>query len=338
MDVHDIVKHIGIDNVEALPRDVSPRQYFRCKKDGRSLILMLYPVASEPNRTELINFINIGSWLGRNGVGTPDLVLVDEGGCYALVEDLGGVSFGRALREGNVVQEKIYEMGTGILKCLSKIEPLSGLPSYEDGAVHEKRRQLMDYYVPYIRGGAVSEVVVDGFLQVWNEIENGLPPCPQGFVHGDFHLENIMLRDEQGALIDYQDAMIGPQPYDLLNLLEDARADVPEAIQVEMIDWYCDEMCTTDKEAFLIWYRVLAAQFHGRVLGLFIKLSAEQGRDSYLSHIPRLQLYMKRSLEDPILAPLKIWFEKEGVDFDSIKDLDGDIIRTIFETVSFDAR
>ncbi len=334
MDLKALSEKLGLDDLTALPRDVSPRQYFRCQKDERSLILMLYPEADDANREELQNFIRIGAWLDQNGVGAPALDVVDDQSCYALLEDLGSVSFGRALRENILTQEGVYKLGTGILKRLSSVKPLSGLPEYQDGAVHEKRRQLIDYYVAYAHKLDVDDYLVTSFLSVWSEIEATLPPCPKAFVHGDFHLENIMLREGEGALIDYQDAMLGPMPYDLLNLLEDARADVPLEIQSSMIDWYCEDMSASEKVVFLKWYRVLAAQFHGRVLGLFIKLAAEQNRDSYLVHIPRLQNYMKRSLNDPILAPLKQWFEKEGVDFEPLKDLHGDHIRTAFRNMS----
>lgn len=299
---------------------------------------MSYPEVSADNLSELNAFINIGAWLEKQGIKAPALYSLHKDKCLAVFEDLGNISFGSSLKQGGN-QENLYQLATNVL-CILRDAECSDLPDYYDGKVHANRRQLIDYYVGYIKKEGQHEGVVDEYNAVWQEIERSLPPCPKGFVHGDFHLENLIYKEgeegiKQCALIDYQDAMHGPLPYDLLNLLENARATVPEKIKKEMIGLYCRGMSEQDKKAFTDWYGVLSAQFHGRVLGLFIKLAAEQGRDSYLCHIPRLQNYMIESLKNPLLKPLKQWFEKEGVDFAPIKDLDGDRIRSVFQNISF---
>ena len=50
----------------------------------------------------------------------------------------------------------------------------------------------------------------------------------QVMVHRDFHIDNLFfLKDRKGiqqcGIIDFQDAVVGPQAYDLVSLLEDAR-------------------------------------------------------------------------------------------------------------------
>ncbi len=341
LDQVSLAREIGVDTLTALPRDVSARQYYRGEKDGRNLIVMLYPEVSPENHAEMMGFIRISQWLSAQGIKTPDLYDVNEDQCFAVFEDLGATSFGKCFHQGLLDKGALYGLGTDVLKRIKDAgAPDLDLPEYRDSRIHENRRQLLDYYAAFVKGERIEEHKVDEFLSVWDEIEQALPPCPVGFVHGDYHLENLMFRDQEAgiaqcALIDFQDALHGPIAYDLVNLLEDARIDVPEDIRSAMIDRYCDGMTINDKRIFMNWYRVLSAQFHGRVLGLFIKLAAEQGRDSYLIHIPRLQNYMLRSLDDPILAPLKSWFAKEGLDFQPINDLDGDHIRCVFQNRSF---
>ena len=341
VDIQSLKDEICADFISALPRDVSPREYFRGRKDDREFILMLYPDASQGHIEEMLGFIRIGKRLSDASLKTPDLYEKNEEKCYSLFEYLGEESFGAFLRSNPQKREYIYELATDVLRIMGANKNLSNdLPLYKDSRIHENRRQIVDYYISLLREYCTSEQNVQSYLSVWDEIESSLPSCPQGFVHGDFHLENmIYVPYEKGirhcGLIDYQDALHGSLPYDLVNLLEDARIDVPQDLRVAMIDRYCAGMSAQEKSEFLDWYRVLGTQFHCRVLGLFIKLSAEQGRDSYLVHINRLQNYIKDALENPILLPLKLWFEKEGVDFDSIKDLDGDIIRKTFRNTSF---
>ncbi len=341
IDKQTLARKLGVDDLETLPRDVSPRHYFRGNKDGKAFIVMLYPDASAENLNELKGFIDIGRWLDEQGVKTPSLYEISEQDCYGVFEDLGTTSFGKCYHQGVLDKPNLYAFGTDVLVRIKDAEHvIDGLPHYSQSRINQNRRQLLDYYHAYRTGVKTAEGKVDEFFNVWDEIEAGLPPCPQGFVHGDFHLENLMYCEaekgiKQCALIDYQDALFGPLPYDLVNLLEDARIDVPDDIRQKMIKRYCAGMSEQEEQAFLCWYRVLCAQFHGRVLGLFIKLAAEQERDSYLIHIARLQDYMRKSLQDPVLAPLKAWFDKEGVDFTPLNELDGNHIRKVFRNISF---
>ncbi len=314
-----------INNPESIPGDVSPRKYYRGKMDGRNVILMQYPSPDKKTRGELINFIKITDWLQKQGIKSPEILQHSDAECAAIIEDLGAKSFGDLYQEN---PKHFYACATNTLIKLKNTKPPE-LPNYQETGIYRKRRQFIDYYATY---QLEKRIDADEFWDVWKEIESDLPPCPQGFVHGDYHLENmIYTQDRQCALIDFQDAFIGPLPYDLLNLLEDARVDVPKDIRNTMIEKYCADI--EDKESFMNWYAILSAQFHGRVLGLFIMLAAEQGRDKYLVHIPRLQNYMYENLKNPILRPLKSWFDKQGLDFEKPLDLDGNRIRKTFKTL-----
>ena len=335
-DIEKLSKDVGLTNISILPRDVSPRQYIRGEREEQKIILMLYPDADKHSKGELRSFIKIGKDLSCNGIKTPQIYEFDEDKCYAILEDLGKISFGECLKKTIIDKEEAYRLATDVLIRMRDVDVSKNLPTYKNSRIYENRRQLIDYYMHIKRGLKPNEDTVQDFLSICNEIENNLPPCPQGFLHGDYHLENLMYQEKaQGldrcAVIDFQDALSGPLPYDLVNLLEDARIDVPDEIHYAMIERYCQNMEKQEKENFLIWFRVLAAQFHGRVLGLFIKLAVEQNRDSYLIHIPRLQRYMIKSLEHPVLDPLKNWFKKEGLDFMATSDLDGNHIREIFK-------
>jgi len=124
------------------------------------------------------------------------------------------------------------------------------------------------------------------------------------------------------GLIDFQDAFWGPLPYDLLNLLEDARQTVPDDIKAAMKDLYCTDMNAEERKTFDEWYVLLSCHFHCRVLGLFVKLKQERGMDEYLCHIPRLQGYIKEHLKNPIMQPLKEFIERYAVSLDvEVSDL-----------------
>ena len=162
----------------------------------------------------------------------------------------------------------------------------------------------------YFKG---TQEQVATYNDLWVSFEEKLPPCPQTLLHGDYHLHNLMwLPQREGikraGLIDLGTAMWGPVPYDLVNLLEDVRRDVPEEIKSEMRTFYCQHMLPDELDDFDLWYDVLTFQFHSRVIGQIVKLD----RDDLKQHLPRLRQYIKTHLEKDIFAPFKTWLNDQG--------------------------
>lgn len=302
-------------------RDSSIRRYFRVTKNGQSAILMeTVPDGSEhatPGHS-LMDFIVIDGWLDETGLKVPEIYEQDLENGYLLLEDLGDQCFRDAVRSGEDVT-KLYEIGSGVLEHLSLQDCPLNLPNYYDSHVHKRHRRVIDWYVPLKCQKQNDDGLTQAYYAAWEEIERYLPLCPQGFVHVDFHAQNLMwLPHEQGlkrcGILDFQGAMIGPQPYDLANLLEDARNDIPDEIK--------DKALASLDDASRAWFRVLATQFHCRVIGQFIKQAVVDENPQYLHHIPRLENYIDQGLQDPVLKPLKEFFAGQGINFSENADLD----------------
>ncbi|GJL84460.1 MAG: aminoglycoside phosphotransferase [Micavibrio sp.] len=265
------------------------------------------------DKQQIHDFIRIGQWLNDIGLKAPEIYEADEAQGFLLLEDFGDVSFRKAIEKGQDVGA-LYQLADDVLEHLKVQDCPLSLPDYYSSAIHEKRRFVVDYYIPAVRGEENPQGLVEDYLSVWDGIEKSLPPCPTGFVHADYHLENMMwLPGEEGVkrlgLLDFQEALSGPVAYDLVNLLEDARVAVPDDIKNEILG----------RQDALVrsWYRILGTQFHCRVIGLFIKLAQEDGKTQYLQHVPRLGAYIKKGLEDPLLAPMKRWFKDQKISFDA---------------------
>ncbi len=346
----------GWDGAKLSPvgEDCAFRRYFRLGKKSETAILMeTVPDGSAiatPGHS-LRDFIRIGAFLRAAGLHTPEIYHADSENGYLLLEDFGDVSFKAELLSCQNPRE-LYALATDVLSFMRrKIGPGEiELPRYYDSHVHKGLRRIIDWYFPVARGRRNEDGLAEDYLAVWHKIEKQLPPCPQGFLHIDFHVENLMWlpphpdpppvggREEknkpsphggegwvggQGPLracgiLDFQGAMTGPLPYDLANLLEDARVDVDEYLRRAMLDCYCADMTAEEKDIFKNWYRVLATQFHCRVAGQFIRLAVRDGKDRYLAHLPRVARYLEEGLRHPVLKPLKEWFAAEDIDFRKI--------------------
>lgn len=276
----------------------------------------------------LRDYIRIGAYLRSLGMRAPEIFEADERNGYLLLEDFGDVSFKAALA-GGTDRHELYGLAVDVLSHLRmRAKPgVIDLPDYYQSHIHTGRRRIVDWYLPALRGARNPDGMVEEFLSVWDEIEKSLPPCPRGFLHIDYHVENLMWLPggaglDRCGILDFQGAMTGPLPYDLANLLEDARIDVAPELRPAMLDRYCAGMTPEDKENFKNWYRVLATQFHCRVAGQFTRLAVKDGKTRYLAHLPRVAGYLRDGLEHPLLAPLKSWFSKHKVDFSQVPQID----------------
>ena len=109
--------------------------------------------------------------------------------------------------------------------------------------------------------------------------------------------------------------MRGPAPYDLANLLQDARRVVSDEIQKLCMQRFLENIPPDDRVIFSAWYPVLACQFHCRVIGQAIRLAVKDRKTRLLSLIPTLQHHLRADLAHPVLQPLQEFFERNGIGF-----------------------
>ncbi len=308
----------------AIGDDMAFRRYIRLRRgDGATIMLMEALPDTHPHATpghRIGDYIRISRWLREKGVAAPAVHAADEQNGFVLIEDFGDVSFKAALEQGRE-REGLYTLATDVLSLLraKTAAPDIALPGYYQSHVHTGRRRVVDWYMPLVRRARNPDGLAEDYLAVWASIEKKLAPAAQGFLHIDYHFENLMWRPAQSGLsqcgvLDFQGAMYGPAPYDLANLLEDVRVDVPADLRQRMMTRYLEAAPADARENFRQWYRVLATQYHCRVIGQFIKL-VQMGKPRYLAHMPRVARYLREGLKDPLLAPLRVWFAEQGVDF-----------------------
>jgi aminoglycoside/choline kinase family phosphotransferase len=107
--------------------------------------------------------------------------------------------------------------------------------------------------------------------------------------------------------------MIGPTAYDVASLAQDARVTVPADLERALVDHYVElrrQAGGFDAKSFAEAYAILAAQRAMRILGVFVRLAENAGKPGYLNHIPRVREYLARSLREPVLSGLSVWYEK----------------------------
>jgi hypothetical protein len=104
---------------------------------------------------------------------------------------------------------------------------------------------------------------------------------------------------------------MGPAAYDLASLLQDARVDVPEAMEIALLSRYVRARMSKgpfDAGNFARAYAALAAQRASKILGIFARLERRDKKPQYVRHMPRVWNYLQRSLAHPALTQLAAWY------------------------------
>ncbi|MEP2437386.1 MAG: tRNA (adenosine(37)-N6)-threonylcarbamoyltransferase complex ATPase subunit type 1 TsaE [Roseibium sp.] len=322
-----------------LKGDASARSYERVKKDGRTAILMNSPalyseqeLGAELSYSQIVHlaqdvtpFVAVGSELHRRGYGAPEIYASQTGQGLLLIEDLGDEG---VLADGRPHPER-YKAATELLARMHgenwprEIALGDGstyeVPDFSRAAMLAEADLFLDWYVPEMTGTAAPEALRQEFHELWSAALDNIADAQKGWVLRDYHSPKLLCReDRQGldrlALIDFQDAVIGPVAYDVASLLLDARVEVPEDLEAALFETYVEtrkkQNLTFDGVAFKAAYAVMAAQRVTKILGIFVRLARRDHKPVYLAHLPRMNAYLDRALDHPVLSDLKLWYDR----------------------------
>lgn len=283
-----------------LAGDASFRRYFRVQGTGpngaRSAVLMDAPPDLEDSRP----FLAVARHLDGLGFRAPRILAEDMMLGLFLLEDFGDSRMREAIEADPSAETSIYERATDLLIDLHAT-PCADLPPY-DMAIYQREAGLFpEWYMPAV--GAACDT--EAYRAAWDDALAPIADDRSTTVLRDYHAENIMLL-EDGALglLDFQDALAGHPLYDLVSLLQDARRNVPDAIEQQMIARYAARR-PFDAAA----YALLGAQRNAKILGIFTRLWKRDGKPRYLAFQPRMWTYLERDLARPALGPVKAWFD-----------------------------
>lgn len=325
-----------------LQGDASARRYARLRKsDGQRAILMDSPRQPDgpPIRDgkpysriahlaeDVRPFVAVGHALASAGFSTPQIYAHDMDRGMLLIEDLGDAVFGAEVGRG-ADQSALWSRGTDTLLSLRKHRPRSALPlpdgtAYvlpllDHGTLQIEADLLLDWYWPAATGEPVSSATRDTYHALWHDVFTRLLTSPKGWVLRDYHSPNLIALPDRPAprdtgIIDFQDALIGPEAYDLVSLLQDARLDVPAELQASLLARYISGVTAQesgfDPALFRYTYAALGAQRNTKILGIFARLAKRDGKPQYLAHIPRIWGYLGRDLAHPELVALREWYD-----------------------------
>jgi len=289
--------------VVPLTGDASDRRYVRViSSDGTRSVLAVY---GAPFDYATLPFVNVHELLSRMPVPVPAILdHADDLGVLAL-EDLGDLTL-QAHVGTNAVEAhaSLYREAVAFLDVIQRRGRELADARYVSYGIAfdaDKLTWEMDFFVKHFleayRGAVLTPEVRMALAEALGSIVGELAAEPRVLCHRDYHSRNLMLAGDRLCIIDFQDARLGPDTYDLVSLLRDSYVDIGAADTDALIDYFLAlQGRTAERGAFRRRFDLMAVQRNLKALGTFGFQATTRRNPVYLQYIPRTLRYAAETL------------------------------------------
>lgn len=299
--------------------DASARRYVRVQGGPLKKSLVAMVLATEQARfseevmkgpaPQELPFINLQRYLAGIGVRVPGILHVDENHGVVLLEDLGNITLEQEVTQHD--EDTVgawYGQAIDVLVGLQAATARNPNPSclaYTRAFDFDLMRWELDHFREYVveidRKVQFSQSERSEVDAAFDTIARELSGLPRVFVHRDFQSRNLMVVPEGLALIDFQDALLGPVVYDLVALLRDSYVFLQSHRVDELIDRYLSsclrvELPSAEKADFRRYFDLQTVQRKLKDAGRFVFIDRVKHNPSFLSYIPASLAYVREAL------------------------------------------
>ena len=312
--------------VRRLAGHASMRSYWRAGTPPDSLVVMVMPPDARPEEVtrggppEVDPFADVQAFLRELGVRVPEIRAFyrdDPEGGLVVLEDLGDEMLETRLLAG-AAPEPLYA---------GAVDQLARLRARSEGSTHrcialsrrfdrELYRWELDHFREWLleawKGARLSPAEREVVDREFDRIAGTLEAEPPGFTHRDYQSRNIMvLPSGEQAVIDFQDALLGPRQYDLVALLRDSYVELPDELVERMLRRWLDAFAAAGgprlaSGPFREGFDLITVQRKLKDAGRFVFIDRVRGNPGFLRSIPASLRYVREALaRRPDLAALQ---------------------------------
>lgn len=298
----------GVQQVVPLTGDASDRRYFRVHfADRPSIVLALH---AGPIDVETLPFVLIARLMRAIPLPVPAILHASSELGVLGLEDLGDVTLQAHLGVASRAEHAaLYRQAVDFVAILQQRGAALASPAYPAYAIAfdvEKLTWELEFFVKHYlvayRGLTLPQAARDALAAEWAGIAGELAAEPRVLCHRDYHSRNLMLHDGSLYIIDFQDARMGPDTYDLASLLRDSYVDLTPAQVDELIAYFLaltrnpGDRQGDEGAAFRRRFDLMALQRNLKALGTFGYQTTTRGNPVYIQYMPRTLSYVKATL------------------------------------------
>ncbi len=296
----------GLDGASVVPLtgDASDRRYFRVgHPTAASAIVALY---AAPFEDASLPFLNVARLFAAAALPIP--AVLDTAGDLGVVllEDLGDTTLQTHIGDESAsAYAVLYRQAADLVEMLQRRGAALESPEYLPFGLAfdvEKLSWELHFFVTHFLEGhrrAVLTPALRGALtEEMDAVVAELAAEPRVICHRDYHSRNLMWSGGRLHLIDFQDARMGPETYDLASLLRDAYVEVPDDLVDDILAHFLVTRgrANEDPSDFRRRFDLMTVQRTLKALGTFGFQASARGNPSYLPYVPRAIGYARRAL------------------------------------------
>jgi aminoglycoside/choline kinase family phosphotransferase len=286
-----------------LTADASDRRYVRVSRnDDESIVLAVH---AAPIEFATLPFANVTTLLHRMALPAPRILgHSDRDGILAL-SDLGDMTLQAHLAaNGGADRTALYRNAVELIEQLQRRGGELASDEYVPYRIAfdvDKLTWELNFFVRHFlesyRGATLDDDDRATLADEWRLLAGELAAEPRVLCHRDYHSRNLMVVDGGLYLIDFQDARLGPDTYDLVSLLRDSYVDFEEAEVDDLIAYFLALKQGTAREEFRRRFDVMAVQRNLKALGTFGFQTTTKSNPVYVQYIPRTAAHARRNLK-----------------------------------------
>ena len=285
---------VGEIKITPIEKGGSDRKFYRVRCSAeQTLILVKYNLEREENR----HYVEIAEFLEAHNIRAPKIYFHDPAEGLIWLEDLGERDLFSYRGERWLARRAFYESALDEIAKLHRLpesvcsEMRQRLPAEFNAALYvwEQKYFFENCLKRYFKIDNVKLTAL-ATLPALNEIAERLARLPRVLVHRDFQSQNIIFRNGQAHLIDFQGMRPGLAEYDLASLFFDPYVDLSNEERAELIEHYQHRQIENGwsiRADFDETLRLCAMQRLMQALGAYGFLGLVKGHKSFLQHVPK---------------------------------------------------
>ncbi len=298
-----------------LQGDASYRIYYRLTlPEGRTFVVMKLPEGKASASEEITNlkskpaeipFVNVDRFLSRRGLPVPEIHYADEKSGILVLEDVGDETLEKRVAAApDDVRRAWYLKSIDLLvefqqrTAETDSDCVAYQRSFDATLLNWEFDHFLKYGVEERLGLKIPRKDAQAIRALTGKVTDRLTALPQVLVHRDFQSRNLMIQDGSLRLLDFQDALMGPNPYDLVALLRDSYVGLSPVLIDELIDYYLERRRMGIRGAdFLMMFDLVTIQRKLKDAGRFVYIDRVKGNPTFLKHIPSSLGYVREAFE-----------------------------------------
>jgi aminoglycoside/choline kinase family phosphotransferase len=279
---------------ETITEGGSDRKFYRVKDaQDKSCIVMRY----DETKPENSMYVDIAKHLRDLGLPTPRILFHHQDQRIVGLEDLGSTSLHTIFHRDpqDPLVDLLYQRALDAIRKLHQHReaPVRMMHGFDEPLYRWERDYFIENLVvrwANIHLPSLERAEIESEMET---VSTDLLKRPRSLIHRDFQSQNLMIRDQQVWLIDFQGMRLGHPAYDIASLLYDPYVDLGRDRRKKLLHYYEPNSSKFDRS----FYQA-AAQRLMQALGAYGFLGLVKGKPSFLRHIPQALQNLAEILEE----------------------------------------